>query len=107
MTRCPSTADVAPERSTSAWSMWLAPATMACTKVSTLRPGDAPPIRPERWTVALTRRSSPRRHDHRRDQEQAGIGHQIGLVEGHANPVDPARYWRHRKCLLVLVRTAT
>jgi len=26
------------------------------------------------------------------DQQQPGIGHQVGLVEGHANPVDPARY---------------
>ena len=40
--------------------------------------------------------------DQRRHQQQPGIGHQVGLVEGHANPVDPARYWLHRKCLLVL-----
>ena len=26
------------------------------------------------------------------DQEQAGIGHQVGLVEGHADAVNPARY---------------
>ena len=28
----------------------------------------------------------------RRHQQQPGIGHQVRLVEGHANPVDPARY---------------
>ena len=26
------------------------------------------------------------------DQEQAGIGHQVGLVEDHADAIDPARY---------------
>jgi len=35
-------------------------------------------------------------------QQQPGIGHQIGLVEGHVDPVDSARYWAHWKCLLVL-----
>ncbi len=39
----------------------MPPATMACTKVSTLRPGSAPPTRPERPTVALTRLSRSRR----------------------------------------------
>ena len=61
MTRCGSTAAVAPERSTSAWSMCEPPATMACTNVSTLRPGIAPPTRPKRPTVALTRDSRSRR----------------------------------------------
>src|SRR5271166_2318416 len=37
--------------------MWLAPATIACTKVRILRPGHAPPTRPPRRTVALIRRS--------------------------------------------------
>ena len=41
--------------------------------------------------------------DQRRHQQQPGIGHQVRLVEGHADPVNPARYWHHRKCLLVLV----
>ena len=33
-------------------------------------------------------------------QNQAGVGHQVGLVEGHLDAVDSARYFRHRKCLL-------
>ena len=52
---------MAPERSMSAWSIWDPPAAMACTRVSTLRPGRAPPTRPDRLTVALIRRSSPSR----------------------------------------------
>ena len=39
--------------------MWLAPATMACTKVSTLRPGWKPPRLEGMRTRALTRASSP------------------------------------------------
>jgi hypothetical protein len=41
--------------------------------------------------------------DQRRHQQQSRIGHQIRLIEGHLDAVDPARYWHHRKCLLVLV----
>ena len=33
-------------------------------------------------------------------QQQPGVGDQIVLVEGHRDPVDPARYWLHWKCLL-------
>ena len=33
-------------------------------------------------------------------QNQAGVGHQVGLVEGHLDAVDSARYCGHRKCLL-------
>ena len=51
ITRWGSTDWVAPDLSTSAWSMWLPPATMACTSVSTLRPGSAPPTRPVRPTT--------------------------------------------------------
>jgi hypothetical protein len=85
MTRCPSTEEVAPERSMSAWSMWLPPATMACTKVSTLRPGSraADTSREANGGVDEALRD-PRRTTRVADQQQAGIGHQIGLVEGHA-----------------------
>ena len=38
--------------------------------------------------------------DHGGDEQQARIGHQIRVIEGHGNPVDSARYWLHRKCLL-------
>ncbi|MDA8380982.1 MAG: recombinase family protein [Actinomycetota bacterium] len=34
------------------------------------------------------------------DEEKSGIGHQIGVIEHHRYPVDSARYWFHRKCLL-------
>ena len=61
ITRKGSTCAVPPQRKMSAWSMWLAPATMACTRVNTLRPGRAPPTRPGRRTVAFTSRSSSRR----------------------------------------------
>src|SRR5919205_2067319 len=57
--RCGRTRCVPPERSTSAWSMWEPPTTMACTSVSTLRPGSAPPTRPPSRTVPFTKRSSP------------------------------------------------
>ena len=60
MTRCGSTEEVDPKRSTLAWSMCEPPAAMAWTKVSTLRPGDAPPTRSEKRSVALTRGSRPR-----------------------------------------------
>lgn len=43
MTRWERTSSEAPARNTSAWSMWLAPATSAWTSVSTLRPGEKPP----------------------------------------------------------------
>jgi hypothetical protein len=34
--------------------------------------------------------------DHQRGHEQqAGVGHQVGLVEGHLNAVDSARYCTH------------
>ena len=58
---CPSTAPVEPVRSTSAWSIWEAPAEIAWTKVQTLRPGSAPPTRPENRSVAFTSDSRPSR----------------------------------------------
>jgi len=42
----------------------------------------------------------PKTLGQRGDEHQAGAGHQVRLVEGHCNPVDPARYWSQRKCLL-------
>jgi hypothetical protein len=40
-------------------------------------------------------------------QQKPGVGHQVRVIEGHLDAVDSARYWRHRKCLLLLVRNAT
>ena len=71
------------------------PAAMACTKRQHLAP-----------------RRAPRRHDPRGDsgvdqafeaeadhqcghEQQPGVGHQIGLVEGHLDAVDSARYCAH------------
>ena len=96
--RAPSPGDraptaVAPDRSMSAWSMWRTPATMACTKVSTLRPGRAPPTRPERWTVALIRRSSPSRDTNVATSSSPALATRLRLVEGHLDAVDSARYF--------------
>src|ERR1019366_10665735 len=41
------------------------------------------------------------------DEQQAGIGHEIRVIEGHRDPVDSARYWLHRKCLLGVGETVT
>lgn len=61
ITRWANTDPVAPARNTSAWSIWEPPATIACTNVSTLRPGSAPPTRPASRTVALISASSSSR----------------------------------------------
>ena len=91
ITRCPSTEAVAPERSTSAWSMWLPPATMACTKVSTLRPGT---LRDTTHQLALPGLSRA----HQRAQTAAG------LATGVSSKVTPIpsthAILAHRKCLL-------
>ena len=52
---------MSPARSASAWSMWLAPATIACTNVRTFRPGRDPPTRPAMRTVASTKQPIPSR----------------------------------------------
>jgi hypothetical protein len=41
------------------------------------------------------------------DEQQAGIGDKIRIIEGHGDPVDSARYWLHRKCLLGVGETTT
>ena len=61
ITRCSSTSALAPARSMSAWSMWLAPATMAWTRVKILRPGRNPPTRPLSSIVVSQSFSSPSR----------------------------------------------
>ncbi|MGH9230808.1 MAG: hypothetical protein ACRD07_19110 [Acidimicrobiales bacterium] len=79
----------------SAWSMWLAPATMATTRVTTLRPGRAPPTRPEsgpwRSPAALQFEANVQRPD----QQQPGVGHQVRLVEAHPDPVNGMRCSTH------------
>ena len=61
ITRCSSTSALAPARSMSAWSMWLAPATMAWTSVKIFRPGRNPPTRPDSSIVVSQSLSSPSR----------------------------------------------
>jgi integrase len=61
ITRNGKTLWVAPARSRSAWSICEPPARIVVTKVSTLRPGRAPPTRPTSLTVALTSSSNPSR----------------------------------------------
>jgi hypothetical protein len=71
--------------------MWLPPATIEDTNVSTLRPGRAPPMRPRSLTVTLISLETETHHQGG-DEEQPGVGHQARLVEGHRQPIDPARY---------------
>ena len=42
-------------------SMLSAPASIPCTNDITLRPGNTPPVRPDRSTASLTNRSTPSR----------------------------------------------
>ena len=74
---------------------------MECTRVKILRPGlEATGASTKSRMVALHRASRPSLAHHGGDEQQAGIGHEIRVIEGHDNPVDSARYWLHRKCLL-------
>jgi hypothetical protein len=57
------------------------------------RPGPYPLIRQAFQTEA--------RHQ-RGDHDQPGIGDQTIMIEGRFIAVDAARYWEHRKCLLLL-----
>ena len=65
-----------------------------------LAPGKRP-ADPARQVDHLVDQALEAEADHQRGHEhQTGVGHQIGLVEGHLDAVDSARYCRHRKCLL-------
>ena len=83
------------------------PAIIVCTNVNTLRPGRAPPTRPTRRTVRVDQRLQPEPLRQRRDQQQAGVGDQIRVVEGRLDAVDRVRYSTHWKCLLELATTTT
>ena len=84
-----------PERSRSAWRMWLAPATMACTSVRALCPGRKPPARSMKRTMGVHQRLQAQAGCQRRHQDQAGVGHQTRFVEGHLHTVEAVRYWLH------------
>ena len=34
-------------------------------------------------------------HDQRADEDEPGVGHQVGVVEAHRDPIDPVRYSTH------------
>jgi hypothetical protein len=57
----PSSASVAPLRSTSVSSIESAPAAIACMRVSTLRPGREAPARPPKRTISSTTCPTPSR----------------------------------------------
>jgi hypothetical protein len=61
ITRCPSTSAVRPVRSMLASSIASPPATIACSRVSTLRPGRWAPGRSPRSTSSSTTASTPSR----------------------------------------------
>ena len=63
-----------------------------------------PARKPHRAIDQRLQRQSRRQ---RRDHQQASIGHQVRVVEGHLDPIDRARYSTHRKCLLELTTTTT
>jgi hypothetical protein len=54
------------------------------------RPGSANPT--DQAHLLVHQRLEAEAHHQRHRQDQPGIGHQGRLVEGHTNPVNPARY---------------
>ena len=68
------------------------------------RPGAAhPATQPHRLVDQALQTQA---HHQRGRHDQAGVGYQARGVEDRLGPVDAARYWSHRKCLLDLGRTA-
>jgi hypothetical protein len=49
----------------------------------------------------VTEPLEPETLGHGGNEHQAGIGHQVGLVEGHRDAVDSARYWLDRSASFV------
>jgi hypothetical protein len=91
ITRCGSTDSVAPDRSRSAWSMWLPPATMACTRVNTLCPGSSTDTTGQ--VDHLVDQVFEAKPDHQGGhQQQPGVSYQIRVIEGHLDAVDSAQY---------------
>ena len=62
------------------------------------RPGPTDPAREVDGGIDQAFQSEP--NGQSGHQQQPGIGHKIGLVEGHLDAVDSTRYFAHRKCLL-------
>ena len=100
ITRCSSTSAVAPARSMSAWSMVAGPGHHGVHQRQDLAPRPEATDASAQLDRGVTEPLEPKPFGHGGNEHQAGIGHQVGLVEGHRDAVDPARYWLHRKCLL-------
>ena len=64
-----------------------------------LRPGRAPPTRPDQPHRRVHQRFEPEADHQRRRHDQPRVGDQRLVVEGHLDAVDRARYSTHWKCL--------
>ena len=80
---------------------------MAWTRVKILRPGRNPPLRAPEPDGRVAQVLEAKLAHQGGDEQQASIGDQIRVVEGHGDPVDSARYCLHRKCLLGVGETTT
>jgi len=88
-TRKDGTRELAPVRRRSAWSIWLAPAKIAVTTVTTLRPRTRTADASAEVDLLVHLGFKPEAHHEGRQHDLPGIGHQGRLVEGHRNSVDP------------------
>jgi hypothetical protein len=86
MTRWPSTWLVALQRSRSASSMQSPPASIAWTRVNSLRPGRYAPARSPR-SISASAACSIRAARQGGSQQQAGVGDGVGVVEADAELV--------------------
>jgi hypothetical protein len=75
---------------------------MACTKVKDLAPGLETTAAFTKADGGVAQSLEAEFVHHGGDEQQAGVGHQVWIIEGHGNPVHSARYWLHKKCLLCL-----
>ena len=63
--------------------------------------------RPTRRTVESINAFQPEPPGQRRDEQQAGVGDQVRLIEDDINAIETMRYSSHWKCLLGWSATAT
>jgi hypothetical protein len=94
MTLCGSTDDVAPDRSTSAWSMREPPVHHGVNQGEHLASRPGTPDTSGEADLGIDEALEIEATDKSYDQQQAAIGHQVGLIEAHENPLDPSRYLR-------------
>ena len=82
MTRCPSTERWTRAR-VSAWSMWLAPRHHGVDQGEHLAAGQGTPDTARQIERGIDEALEAEAGDQGRHQQQAGVGHQVRLVEGH------------------------